>query len=75
MLDNTSIRLYGSIFYDNINYNILNKIKSHIFFNQKVQSSNYFGKVYNGDKTLRNSKECVSDKLNDDYLKCYVSKK
>jgi site-specific DNA-methyltransferase (adenine-specific) len=75
MLDNTSIRLYGSILYDDIHYKILNKIKSDVFFNLKVQSSNYFGKVYNGVKTLRNSKECVSDRLDDDYLRCYVSKK
>ena len=74
-LNNELIRLYGSIFYDNKHYDILNKIKSDIFFNQKVQSSNYFGKTHNGVKTLRNSRECVSDRINDDYLKCYVSKK
>jgi site-specific DNA-methyltransferase (adenine-specific) len=76
-INKTDIKKYGFLFDNAKHYLILDKIKtkSNLFFDSVVQSSNHFGKIKNGKKTLRNSKECVGEKIDDDYLKCYVSKK
>jgi site-specific DNA-methyltransferase (adenine-specific) len=61
-----------------LSYSIIDKIKNKhngIYFNEIVESSNYFGKIINKKKTLRNGKDCVDIKIDGDYYKCYVSKK
>jgi site-specific DNA-methyltransferase (adenine-specific) len=61
-----------------LSYSIIDKIKNKhngIYFNNIVESRNCFGKIINKKKSLSNGKECVDIKLNNNYYKCYVSKK
>lgn len=75
-LDNNIIREFGCLLDNKLHYDIINKInnKANKFFNNKVESCNYFGKIVNDKKTLRNAIDCV-DTHNDNFVKCYVSKK
>jgi site-specific DNA-methyltransferase (adenine-specific) len=62
---------------DPLHYDIIDKIKKRHkgkYFNSIVHSRNFYGKIINGSKSLQNGKHCVDEKLDENYLKCYVSK-
>lgn len=66
----------GYIFPNNIYYDIINKVieKKHSFKNI-VMYSNFFGKIHNDKKTLRNGSDLFLEKQKDTDYKCYVRKK
>jgi site-specific DNA-methyltransferase (adenine-specific) len=74
-INKSLIKKVGYVFTDHRIYSIVSKIliNSKKFLSDKVESSNFFGKIISGKKYLRNASDCVEYKSHNT-LKCFVSK-